>query len=472
MTQIFDQAGRSTVAAAEGDAALSVGDTQRAREMYAEAGEILEREMRSIRDGETVQLLRFLAASQFYRGGHYRRALDLAEKIRESELPAGSQHLLPRFMRDVKDRATSVYEARELERLQTLWTAKDYAGIIATLQEHPYVLSPADLAFVRAVCCETLGKYRPAVLFFANAYRRSQNNPAVLAALAPLPLNLPGQGRLQEAWEYVQAQLELFPNAVSYALASILCNKRARQAEGDARVRLYKEQAQYFDRAREEFARLPAGHQCHPEIKEVMGLGYEVAVLALHRSGNEQAAQKMCEAAIAFDPTSPGPWTIKGLITAARAEEAGTFFRKAVELGDRTYLPYSSLAYDALLKQEYREALDWSRQALERVGSQDSEVQSYLYQWSAISLDQMGAPREEIEHFFRKAIEVAPGNQFARDNYQRFQSAEHSEAAPLAVRTTAPPPQEVATLSENQVALRFPPTRNVDEVQRKLKPAA
>ncbi len=468
MTQSFDQAGRSTVAAAEGDAALSVGDTQRAREKYAEAGEILESEMRSIRDGETGQLVRFLAASQFYRGGHYRRALDLAEKIRESELPAGSRHLLPRFMRDVKDRATSDYEARVQERLQTLWTAKDYAGIIAALQEHPYVLSPADLAFVRAVCCETLGKYRPAVLFFANAYRRSQNNPAVLAALAPLPLNLPGQGRLQEAWEYVQAQLDLFPNAVSYALASILCNKRARQAEGDARVSLCNEQAQYFARAREEYARLPTGHQGHPEIKEVMGLGYEVAVLALHRSGDEQAAQKMCEAAIALNPTSPSPWTIKGLITAARAEEAGAFFRKAVELGDRTYLPYISLAYDALMKKEFREALNWSQQALERVGGQDGEVQSFLYQWSAISLAQLGAPREEIESFFQKAVEVAPRNQFARDNYQWFQSLEHSKAAPLAVRTIAPPPQEVATLIEKQVTLRFPLTRNTDEVQRKI----
>jgi hypothetical protein len=109
-----------------------------------------------------------------------------------------------------------------------------------------------------------------------------------MAALAALPLTLPGQGRLAEAWEYVQLQLELFPNAVTSAVASLLCYHRAHQAEGEARAALLAEQVRSFERAREEYARLPAGHREHPEIQAIMGRGNEAAALALRGAGDEQ----------------------------------------------------------------------------------------------------------------------------------------------------------------------------------------
>jgi tetratricopeptide (TPR) repeat protein len=242
MTRSIDRDGRSTVASAEGQAALAAGDTERARARFAQAGVDLEGEMMAAGD-DTSHLLRFLAATQFYKGGHYRKALELAEKIEEAKLPASTRRLLPKFLHDVQSRASPDYEDRVREQLRALWAAENYKGIIELLQEHPYVLTSWDLAFNRAICCEMLGKYRPAVLFFADAARRSRNHPAVLAALAPLPLNLMSEGRLPEAWEYVQAQVELFPNAVSYAVASLLRYQQARQSEGDARAALFKEKS-------------------------------------------------------------------------------------------------------------------------------------------------------------------------------------------------------------------------------------
>jgi tetratricopeptide (TPR) repeat protein len=456
MTQSIDRDGRSTVASAEGQAALGAGDTERARDWFAQAGENLEREMMAAMDDETKHLLRFLAATQFYKGGHYRRALALANKIKEANLPAPTRRLLPKFLQDVNDRASPDFEGRVKARLLTLWAAKDYTGIIELLQEHPYVVPPWDLAFIRAVCCEMLGKYRPAVLFFADAARRSQNNPGVLEALAALPLHLPSEGRLPEAWEYVQAQVELFPNAVSYAVASLLCYHRG-LADEDARTSLFKEQAQYFDRAREEYARLPPAHQDHAGIKAVMGLGYEAAALALHRSGDVQAALEMCQAAIVFDPASPNAWTILGTIRSG-GPEAAAAFKKAVELGDRTYFPFYYLAYHALTRGEFREALGWSQQALERGESQDNEVKSLLYQWAAISLAHLNGPREQIEALFKKAVEVAPDNEFARRNYRHFQASGPPEPPPLVPRFEEQPRQANDRIIGDQGMLHGLPT--------------
>ncbi len=199
MSQVIDQEGCATVASAEGQAALDAGDTERAQAKFALAGETLERETRDAMEDATAHLLRFLAATQFYIGGHYQRALELAKNITADLLPATTERLLPKFMEDVEARASRDYIARAQQRLQALWTAQNYSGIIELLQEDPYLIPPADLAFQRAVCSEMLRKYRPAVLFFADAARRSQNNLAVLAALAPLPVNLLADGKLAEA---------------------------------------------------------------------------------------------------------------------------------------------------------------------------------------------------------------------------------------------------------------------------------
>lgn len=456
MTQMIDRGGRSTIAAAEGGAALAAGDTVLAREKFAEAGEMLAGEMNAAGDGETGQLLRFLAATQFYQGGHYGKALELAGPIKGAKLPAGTRHLLPRFVQDVKDRASADYEARVRQRIQTLSASQDYAGIIEALQEHPYIVPPADLAFARALCCEMLGKYRPAVLFFADAARRSENKPAVLAALGGLPLSLSFQGRPQEAWEYAQAQVALFPNAVSYAVASVLCYQRALHADEDARTSLVKEQSHYFDRAREEYARLPPSHRDHADVKDFMGLGYQAAAWALYCSGDVRAAREMGNAAIAFDTGSPTIWTLQGAITAG-SPEATEAFKKAVELGDRTVVPYYYLANDALTRRAFREALGWSLQALEREEGQDSEIKSLLYQWAGISLAHLDGPREEIEAFFEKAVEVAPESELARENYRHFQASELPNPPPLVPRFTEQPRHPNGKVRDNPLLRQLGP---------------
>src|SRR5262249_55987763 len=142
-------------------------------------------------------------------------------------LPAGVRLLLPDFLHNAHDRAAPDYEARVRRRLFQCLVGKDYPALIKELQDHPFVLSPGDMAGLRALACESLGRYRPAAAFYADALRLSPPDPALLLAPASIPLTLPHEDRLDEAWEYARHQLDLIPNVVSYAVASLLCFGRA-----------------------------------------------------------------------------------------------------------------------------------------------------------------------------------------------------------------------------------------------------
>ena len=68
--------------------------------------------MRRAQNEESRNLLMFLAATQYYRGGLYQDAARLAERIAPTTLPANTRNLLPDFLRDVRDRSSAGYVAR------------------------------------------------------------------------------------------------------------------------------------------------------------------------------------------------------------------------------------------------------------------------------------------------------------------------------------------------------------------------
>jgi hypothetical protein len=67
----------------------------------------------------------FLAASQYYRGGHYQKALALARKVQQRMLPDEVARLFPAFWRDVQDRASPDYPTRS----RAVADAVDSAGV-------------------------------------------------------------------------------------------------------------------------------------------------------------------------------------------------------------------------------------------------------------------------------------------------------------------------------------------------------
>ena len=94
---LVDQEGHATIATAEGQVALMKGDTLRAKQMFEEAGDILLANVANVRKQSEKHLVRFLAASQYFKGGLYQKALDLCAKIQMKLLAPPYRPLFSRF---------------------------------------------------------------------------------------------------------------------------------------------------------------------------------------------------------------------------------------------------------------------------------------------------------------------------------------------------------------------------------------
>jgi tetratricopeptide (TPR) repeat protein len=237
MSLTADRTEESSNLALETHAALGEGDTERARELYAAAGDKLAEGVRNERKRPEQDLLRFLAASQYYKGGLYDRAREMCRKVEERQLPDKVRHLFPDFRRDVNDRASPGYADGVRNRLRGLWGLRQFREILDLLAEHPYVLTRGDLAFIRAVCCENLKDYRAAALFFSDALRWGSDDPDMMCHSAAAPLMMVHEGRLTEAEVYVAHQLELLPHPLTHVAASLLCFDQAKEPRKAAEER-------------------------------------------------------------------------------------------------------------------------------------------------------------------------------------------------------------------------------------------
>jgi tetratricopeptide (TPR) repeat protein len=417
---LVDRDGRSTAAAAEGQVALASGDTPRAREKFAEAGAILEQQLPNARKQSEKHLVRFLAASQYYKGGHYRKALALCLKVEARLLPPEVRSLFPGFQQDVRSRTAPAYESRVQRELADLWRAGRAERLLELLQDHPYVLPPGTLAFFRAGACEKLKDYRAAAVFYADAFRKGvPEDPGVVVAPAVLPLHLARQGRLEEAWDYVRHQLDLIRHPVTFITASLLSYHRASGAEGEVRQQRSAEQIRYFEEAWKGYRELPSAQSSHPEVRAYMAFCFEAAAFGLLRLRDEVRAREVTAAAIDFAPNSPGPWTVRGILHFPSPESVAAF-RKAVSLRDTMYFSFYHLALDALSRNDFREALPYCEEALAR--QPGPRIAAQLYGWLALCRDHLGGSPEEVEGLFRKALELDAENPEVLGNYRQFRA--------------------------------------------------
>jgi hypothetical protein len=172
----IDVSGEATQASGEAHAALGRGDTERAAAFRKTAGDLLEAQAAKTRKPSDKHLIRFLAASQYYHGGHYQRAQELSRKIDARLLVGDTRALFKKFVRDVRIRSAANYRSRMVSALQRAWQARDYEKVIKLLQDHPYVLPRGKMALLRAYCCQALGDSRGAAVFFADARKFEPEN--------------------------------------------------------------------------------------------------------------------------------------------------------------------------------------------------------------------------------------------------------------------------------------------------------
>jgi tetratricopeptide (TPR) repeat protein len=286
---------RASLAAAEGLAALGVGDTALAQQKYAEAGEILLKELGGVYKQADKMLLRFLAATQFYKGGHYQRALEVCKKIETRLLPESVRGLFPPFLNDVKLRAAPGYAAGVDRTLTKAYTERDYRRVLDLLRDHPYVLTPGKLAYVRAVACEEIGEWQAATLFHESAIRYSSGDPDFVSSAALMPLKLLSQNRLREARESIDRQLELSQHPVTTITAAVIAFRQAESVSQSEWTEGVAEQSHYLDQAWDEYQQLPEAQRNDPWLRRYMAFGLASGAKAAIMSRDKSRAKEILE---------------------------------------------------------------------------------------------------------------------------------------------------------------------------------
>ncbi len=408
----------ASTAAAEGNFALGIGDTVLAAEKYAQAGQALEKEAAGARKAPERNLLRFLAASQYFHGGDYKHALKISQRVEGPLLPAHIRPLFESFVRDATDRAREGYRGEIWNKLQTLASTGRPGEALELLKSHPYVFNRTKLAFSRAYLCEELKRYQAAAIFFASAMKFQPDDPKLAYMSAVFPQRLATDRRLDEALEYIRYQLEEIGHAVTYITASVLTSRRAGLTTDDDEQRnILKEGVSFFEKAWELFQQMPPELQLDADLRGYMALCFEIAWIALRRLKEAKRAAEVCETALRFSPSSSSFWTMRGGV---RYPDAGAVadLKQAVKLGEKNYYPYYYLAHHAMKAENCPEAKKWIEQALSH--KPNRTISGQLYGWLAICLSQEGASVEEIEGMFTKALELAPHLPEIGEIHQKF----------------------------------------------------
>src|SRR6266404_1061026 len=96
--------------------------------------------------------------------------------------------------------------------------------MLEILRKHPYVFSRDKLAFMRALCCERIGDYFGAAVFFADSWHFGvpRENPSVIFLAAGYCYVLVHQKKFPEAVRCVRYQLKHIPHAITSTNASLL----------------------------------------------------------------------------------------------------------------------------------------------------------------------------------------------------------------------------------------------------------
>jgi len=457
-----DPSAAAMQASAEAQMALVTGDVPLAKAKYAEAGDTLWRGNGRPREASEKHLRQFLAATQYYLGGYYQRAYGIAKEIEPKYLTPHVAGLLPRFLKDTKERSAAGYQQGIRKLLQNAYATGDAKEVISLLCEHPFVLDPAGLSIMRAISCEQLGDYRAAALFFRTARRFCPSEIELLLNTIIYPLRLPSQGCLDEAWEYVQHQVELIPHPITFATASIVCYRRAAASSGQEQKQLFGQQIRYMEQSWESYQQLSETDQAYADVRPYVSLGLVTAAHAWLELDNPATAMGLCNRAIALTPNNAAAWTLRGTITHP-SHQAVADFQRAITFPEAGHIPYALLAANAWGQSDASSTLAYLRQALAQ--NPDPESAAKMYGWAAACRSILGAPVVEIDTLYKKALELYPGHEEVTRNYALFSKQTQGTVRQA---TTSKPVESIIKLipqvSRQRTEPPFLPRNNRDSI--------
>ena len=400
----IDQKGEVTNIALEAQAALQDGDTERSARLFRKAGEMLEASVAGLARPSERDLARFLAATHYYKGGAYPEAARLCIRIQPGRLPSRVRHLYPPFLKDVGERSDPGYRDNHDHILQKIFLRAINGGdiksaqkVIDLLKEHPYILPPTHMAFVRARCCELLGKQRAATLFYQRAWQFDPDNGFYPYAYLN---SLCKQGKHAEAWKIVEEQLDKNPGARwSFYALSVTHAATIGKIPFVSHERI-RDIARCFIRSIRTMS--PEEERA---LDPLIDHAFLLAWFTYFEMDEIGGQNEVLESWIETRPKSPRPYELRGL-AAYPGPASERDFREAVRLGSKDPLPYYFLAHDALTSGRFLECERLCDQAI-RSGPEPT-TRADLLVWQAVSRWSLGRDRAQVRPLLAEARDLRP----------------------------------------------------------------
>jgi hypothetical protein len=216
----IDPDGSISRASMDGEGAIGKGDTIAAREQHRLAGQLLLGKITSKLSGHEKGYVRFLAATQFYKGGDYNKAWEIVSKIESDILPLSVRDKFGEFRRTAKQRSRASYPQSIRDYVRKKFDNKEFLEMLQIIASHPYAWERSGMAMFRSFICAELKEYTASVSYMISALRFGVPSQDYFFQMAGFPLVSSEKGDYEGAWEHVQIAIKMTQKHAAYYLAA------------------------------------------------------------------------------------------------------------------------------------------------------------------------------------------------------------------------------------------------------------
>lgn len=283
-------------------------------------------------------------------------------------------------------------------------------------------VEPARLSFLRGAIWIEAGDAATAALFYEHASRLEPEN-ADYAYFRMNALNeSQPEGRLERAEAILNAAESPPPRVLLQAAADWLeeC-KSVSEAENrpilERVTRILEQSSDWLEKAANPSSSFP---RLRPDSTVALR-GYCYGIL-----GDAERALQFYNQGLEANPNNDDLRVARGMLRYGIDPSAIKDFQDAVTHGHDMVWPYFYLAHHYLIAEQFEVCRKECERAL-TIPTDSRIVQSYLYEWLAVSLAELECPASQVRDAFENAVRLAPQNDRARRNYQIFKDNSNRE---------------------------------------------
>jgi tetratricopeptide (TPR) repeat protein len=298
-----------------------------------------------------------------------------------------------------------------LDAVKNAFAQQQWESVLLEVRNVDPLIPAAIGAFFRGRAWSELGDVDTALLFFEHASKLDPDNVnyryLTLDLLAKSSRAPEAEARARE----ILQRLDEFDVRIGAKAADILFIF-SRKLDDAAASQLYR---RLIDAYEQLLARATsAGDEKKPILVQMLvtqGLCYE-------HLGDDQTARITYDDAIALDPDNEPALVARGMMLYGTDPQSIKDFMKAIELQSVLVWPFFFLAHDALLRGQYQQCLQLSKDALKRQSS--AAVKADLYEMAAISVASSDGSPDIAREWFNLAARLAPTNPRIEKNLEIF----------------------------------------------------